>query len=71
MSKLPSEPVNGVPNPKIPMGTANVLAQAPTVVAAFGRPLGFILMILALVPRIALGVGTVAVVLKGVARLMG
>ncbi len=52
-------------------GLAGLLAQAPVVSAAFGRWLGFILMMTALLVVFSLGVVTIMVASKGVARLIG
>jgi hypothetical protein len=52
-------------------GLASILAQAPAVSAAFGRWPGFILMLTALLVFFALGVVTIMVASKGVARLFG
>lgn len=52
-------------------GLAGLLAQAPAVSAAFGRWLGFILMMAALLVFFSLGVVTIMVASKEVARLTG
>ena len=52
-------------------GIADVLAQAPVVSAAFGRWLGFVLMMTALLAVLALGGVTVLVASKGAMHLMG
>jgi hypothetical protein len=52
-------------------GLAGLLAQAPAVSAAFGRWLGFTLMMTALLVVFSLGVVTIMVASKGVARLIG
>jgi hypothetical protein len=52
-------------------GLPGLLAQAPAVSAAFGRWLGFILMMTALLVVFSLGVVTIMVASRGVGRLIG
>jgi hypothetical protein len=50
-------------------GFATTLAQAPVVSAAFGRGLGFVLMMTALLGVVALSVAVVLVLVRGMAAL--
>jgi hypothetical protein len=52
-------------------GLAGVLAQAPVVSAAFGRWLGFILMMTALLVPFALSAVAILVASKGATHLIG
>jgi hypothetical protein len=52
-------------------GVADVLAQAPLVSAAFGRWLGFVLMMTAMFVVLGLGVVTILAASIGVAHLIG
>jgi hypothetical protein len=52
-------------------GIAGVLAQAPLVSAAFGRWLGFVLMMTAMFVVLGLGVVTILAASIGVAHLLG
>jgi hypothetical protein len=52
-------------------GLARVLAQAPVVSAAFGRWLGFILMMTTLLISFAFGIVSIVLAMDGAARLLG
>ena len=52
-------------------GLARVLAQAPVVSAAFGRWLGFILMMMTLLISFAFGIVSIVLAMEGAARLLG
>jgi hypothetical protein len=52
-------------------GLAGLLAQAPAVSAAFGKWLGFILMMTALLVFFSLGVVTIVIASKEIAHLIG
>ncbi|MHC2282189.1 hypothetical protein ACVME8_008832 [Bradyrhizobium diazoefficiens] len=54
--------------PPFPLGAAQVLAHCGGVVEAFGRPVGFIIIMTALMPGMALGVGTVVTLAKAIGR---
>jgi hypothetical protein len=53
-----------------PLGAAQVLAHCRGVVEAFGRPLGFIIIMTALTPGLAVGSGTVVTVAKALGRFL-
>jgi len=63
--KTPSR-VNGVVRSKF--GLAPVLAQSEVAANAFGRPLGFIIMMTALLVSAFVAVGTMLVVLQAFGR---
>ena len=52
-------------------GLARVLAQAPVVSAAFGRWLGFILMMTTLLISFAFGIVSIVLAMDGASRLLG
>jgi hypothetical protein len=56
---------------KMASGLAGVLAQAPVVSAAFGRWLGFILMMTALLVPFALSAVAILIASKGATHLIG
>jgi hypothetical protein len=65
---------NGVRKPTLPkasMGLGGILAQSETVVRAFGREKGFVLMMAAILAVVSVGLGTAVIVAKGVGRLLG
>jgi hypothetical protein len=70
MVKLTPENVGDPPRPKFG-GPAGVLAESKTVVAAFGKGRGFILMIMALMPSLTVGFATIFVAIKGFSRFLG
>lgn len=53
-----------------PLGAAHVLAHCGGVVDAFGRPLGFMIIMMALVPGVAVGVGTVVTLARALGRYL-
>jgi hypothetical protein len=67
MSKTPKT-VNDVLHPKF--GIALVLAQSGVVVSAFGKPMGFVIMMTAVVGSAALGVGMLYVVGRSLMRIL-
>ena len=56
---------------KFPLGAAQVLPHCRDVVEAFGRPLGFIIIMTALMPGMAMSVGMVLAVAKAIGRYLG
>ena len=58
------------PLPKVSMGLGNVLAQSGVVVSAFGKPMGFVIMMTAVIGSAALGVGMAYVVARGLMRAL-
>jgi hypothetical protein len=62
---------NGPSKPRLQLGAAQVLAHCKDVVEAFGRPLGFIIIMTALMPGMAVSVGTVVAVSKAIGRYLG
>jgi hypothetical protein len=66
MSKTPKT-VNDVLRPKF--GIALVLAQSGVVVSAFGKPMGFVIMMTAVVGSAALGAGISYAVVRSLMRI--
>jgi len=58
-------------NLRFSFGAAQVLTHSRDVVDAFGRPLGFVVIMTALMPSMAASVGTVVAVLKALGRILG
>jgi hypothetical protein len=56
---------------KFPLGASQVLVHSKDVVAAFGRILGFIIIMTALMPGMAFSIGTVLAVSKAVGKYLG
>jgi hypothetical protein len=56
---------------KFPLGAAQVLNHCKDVVEAFGRPLGFIIIMTALMPGLAASVGTVVAAMKAIGKYLG
>ena len=62
--------VRKLPLPKVSMGLRNVLAQSAVVVSAFGKPMGFVIMMTAVTGSAALGVGMAYVFARGLIRFL-
>jgi hypothetical protein len=62
--------VRKLPLPKVSMGLGNVLAQSAVVVSAFGKPMGFVIMMTAVAGSAALGVGMAYVFARGLIRFL-
>jgi hypothetical protein len=58
-------------NWRFPFGAAQVLTHSRDVVDAFGRPLGFVIIMTALMPGMAASVGTVVAVSRALGRVLG
>ncbi len=56
---------------KFSLGAAQVLNHCKDVVEAFGRPLGFIIIMTALMPGLVASVGTVVAAMKAIGKYLG
>jgi len=56
--------------PRVSMGLGNILAQSGVVVAAFGKPMGFVIMMSAVLGSAAVGVSMAFIVVRSLIRML-
>ncbi|WP_156918311.1 hypothetical protein [Bradyrhizobium sp. Cp5.3] len=56
---------------KIAVGIGGILSQSETVVRAFGRDRGFVLMLVAVLAGVLIPLGTVLLIAHGIVRHLG